>query len=648
MTISRTYLILVFLIGFSSKGWNQISLAKEMAKTIMTQYQDSLVVSTYLNHLMKEKSSSTKKEKAKPAKWNYEIGVVLMGFDRLWRVTGDKKYLDYTKTIIDHFIDAKGEIKTYSIEDFNIDNIPTGRQLITLYQTYKDKRYLIAVNTLKHQIDFQPRTREGGFWHKHRYPYQMWLDGLYMGEPFRAEYALLTNDDKEWDDIAYQFIWMANGSRDTATGLMYHAFDESRIQRWSDPQTGKSPEFWSRAMGWYMMGLVDVLDLFPDDHPKKKELITIFLDLSRALIKVQDLQAKVWWQVTDKAHQTGNYLESSCTAMFVASLLKGVRLGYLPDDFLEPALQGYEGMLKEFVTTDTLGMTHFNQAVAGAGLGGTPYRDGSYDYYVKEPKRDDDLKAIGPLMQAAIEYELAKKYRFGVGKVVMLDRFYNNEYKNGQRYHYTWEDKMDSGFSWFGSIFKDYGAKLESLDDRPTEKNLAEADVYIIVDPDHIKDNPTPNPINAKDAACIEKWVKNGGSLLLMTNDTTNADVVNANILAKKFGISFTMKNINFVKNDHFLEGDVISTVGNPVFQQNQKFYVKELVTLEVGKNVNIAASAGQDIVMACTSYGKGKVFIIGDPWLYNEYVNGRKLPSDYKNFDAAQELAVWLIKSSK
>ena len=204
--------------------------------------------------------------------------------------------------------------------------------MITLYQTYKDKRYLIAVNTLKHQIDFQPRTREGGFWHKHRYPYQMWLDGLYMGEPFRAEYALLTNDDQEWDDIANQFIWMANGSRDTTTGLMYHAFDESRIQRWSDPQTGKSPEFWSRAMGWYMMGLVDVLDFFLTITQKKRTHNNL-LRLKSSTIKVQDPQAKVWWQVTESTSNRKLPRKSSGTAMFVASMLKGVRLGYLPDDF---------------------------------------------------------------------------------------------------------------------------------------------------------------------------------------------------------------------------------------------------------------------------------------------------------------------------
>lgn len=645
-------LIVSFLTGCSLSGYAQVSMAANMAETIMRQYRDSLVVKKYINHLMQDKLlpegaalDDIEKANQRPANWNYEIGVVLTGFDRLWRATGDPRYLQYTKKIIDHFLDAKGNIRTYAMDEFNIDNIPPGRQLIALYHVYKDVKYLNAAKTLKYQLDWQPRTRQGGYWHKLKYPYQMWLDGLYMGQPFRSEYLHLMGISNEWDDVANQFIWMAEGARDPKTGLMYHGFDESRVQRWANPKTGQSPELWSRAMGWYLLGLVDVLELFPANHPQQPRLVQLFNELATALQQFQDPQSGVWWQITDKAFQQDNYLESSASSMFVAALFKGVRLGYLPESFLATAKKGYAGILKEFVTQDSLGGYHLNRAVSGAGLGGDPYRDGSYTYYVSEPKRDDDLKAIGPFIQAAIEAELSDVQAIGRGKTVLLDRYFNNEYREGKRFHYTWEDKFDSGFSWLGNIFRDHGAQLASLDVAPTSQNLQGAQVYIITDPDHVKDNPTPNYIRSTDVATISEWVKNGGTLLLMTNDTTNADLVHSNALAQAFGITFTNRNLNFVKNDNFLEGNVFTAPKNPVFKGGEKAYVKELVTLKLSKGAQAVAVKDKEVVMATAMYGKGKVFVIGDPWLYNEYVNGRKLPGDYQNYDLAAQLVRWLLR---
>jgi unsaturated rhamnogalacturonyl hydrolase len=237
----------------------------------------------------------------------------------------------------------------------------------------------------------------------------MWLDGLYMIEPFYAESAVVNKKPGDFNDIINQFVWMEKYGRDAKTGLLYHGWDESRLQRWANPKTGLSPEFWSRSMGWYMMALVDVLDFIPANHPRRNELVKILNRLTTALVKFQDAKSGVWWQVTDKANKEKNYLESSGTAMFVFSIAKGIRMGYLPAGF-KPALQkAWNGMLKEFVKTDAEGKYHYIQAVAGAGLGGIPYRDGTYEYYVNEPRRDDDLKAIGPFIQACIEMELMKK-----------------------------------------------------------------------------------------------------------------------------------------------------------------------------------------------------------------------------------------------
>lgn len=407
-------ILVIALMAVGQAGFAQMEYAKQMAATIMGQYKDSMVVKKYASHLEQDnlvKPGQTVEEaqQSRPAKWDYEIGVVLMGFERLWEMTKDKNYLDYTKHIIDHFIGPGGDIRTYKMDEYNSDNIPPGRQLLLLYRQTGQQKYMTAATTLRNQISWQPRNRTGGFWHKLKYPSQMWLDGLYMVEPFYAEYASIKNRQEDYNDIINQFVWMEKYSRDAKSGLLYHGWDESRLQRWANPATGLSPEFWSRSMGWYMMALVDVLDFVPKNHPRRGELIAILNRLSTAIVEFQDEKTGVWWQVTDKANTDKNYLESSGTAMFVFALAKGMRKGYLPATYNAPLQKAYKGMVHEFVKQDANGQYHYVQAVAGAGLGGEPYRDGSYEYYVNEPRRDDDLKTIGPFIQACIEIQLLKK-----------------------------------------------------------------------------------------------------------------------------------------------------------------------------------------------------------------------------------------------
>jgi unsaturated rhamnogalacturonyl hydrolase len=396
----------------------QTSYAVKLAETIMNAYKDSMVVKKYASHLEQDKlipagQTAEQAQQNRPAIWNYEMGVVLTGFEKIRTLSlsgDDNRYLNYTKKIIDHFITDDGKIRTYDIEEYNLDNIPTGRQLLHLYQITKEEKYKTAAASLYKQLAWQPRNTIGGYWHKLKYPTQMWLDGLYMAEPFAAEYAVMFNDTKKFDDIVNQFVWMEKYSRDAKTGLMYHGWDESKLQKWANPKTGLSPEFWSRAMGWYMMALVDVLDYLPANYKRRAELIAILNRLSTALIKFQDTKEGVWWQVTDKANAPLNYLESSSSAMFLYALSKAVNKNYISKKFSPAITKAYNGIIKNFVVMDKDGTVHYTKAVAGAGLGGTPYRDGSYDYYVNEPKRDDDLKAIGPFIQACIEYEWLTKH----------------------------------------------------------------------------------------------------------------------------------------------------------------------------------------------------------------------------------------------
>ena len=234
----------------------------------------------------------------------------------------------------------------------------------------------------------------------------MWLDGLYMIEQFYADYSLTFNELQNFDDIVKQFVLLEKHTRDPKSGLLFHGWDESKQQRWCNPKTGQSQEFWSRAIGWYAVALVDVLDFLPKTHPKRPILIAMLNRVAVALKKYQDPTSGVWYQITDKAGVAGNYLESSGSSMFVFALLKGIRMGYLDKTFLPTATKGFAGILKTFIETDADGGIHLTKACAGAGLGGEPYRDGTYDYYIKEPQRTDDLKAVGPFIQAALEMEL--------------------------------------------------------------------------------------------------------------------------------------------------------------------------------------------------------------------------------------------------
>lgn len=388
----------------------QLSYAEKLATTIMNTYKDSMVVKKFAAHLLQDNQvlpgqTIEQAQQSRPAVWNYEMGVILLGFEKLAAIKQDQKYADYGKHLIDHFITTDGGIRTYVLEEYNFDNIPSGRQLLHLYKATKEEKYKTAASLLYKQLAWQPRNKIGGYWHKLKYPMQMWLDGLYMAQPFAAEYAAMFNDAQKFDDIINQFVWMEKYSRDTKTGLLYHGWDESKLQGWANPVTGCSPEFWSRAMGWYIMGLVDVLDYIPANHTRRKELIAILNRLSVALIQYQDKKEGVWWQITNKGGKELNYLESSSSAMFVYALSKAINNKYIAVQYKPAVIKAYKGLVSNFVRTDESGNVHYIQAVSGAGLGGTPYRDGTYEYYVKEPKRDDDLKAIGPFIQACIEYQ---------------------------------------------------------------------------------------------------------------------------------------------------------------------------------------------------------------------------------------------------
>ena len=352
---------------------------------------------------------AARNESGYPAKWTYDHGLVLKGIERVWNNTGDAQYLKFIQQSMDHFVNDDGSIRTYSVDEYNIDNILPGRNLLLLYKVTGQAKYKKAAGLLRSQLKTHPRTSDGGFWHKKIYPYQMWLDGLYMGEPFYAEYATTFREPKAFDDIARQFILMERHSRDRKTGLLYHGWDESRKQRWANPETGRSPNFWARAMGWFGMALVDTLDHFPRNHPQRREIIAILNRYAQAVAAYQNPQSGLWYQVLDKGDAKGNYFEASAACMFVYALARGVRNGYLPAHYLRVAENAYRGILRDFIKVDATGRLTLEGTVIVGGLGGNPYRDGSYEYYLSEKVIPNDPKGVGALILAATEMEVAAK-----------------------------------------------------------------------------------------------------------------------------------------------------------------------------------------------------------------------------------------------
>jgi len=627
-------LFLLISVSVFANAQAKPSYAEGMAKTVMSIWKDSL-------------SSG-----GRPAKWTYDQSVVLQGIQDLWRTTGDGKYFNYIQKSMDLFVEDNGNIRTYKYDNLTLDNVAPGRDLLFLYNVTGKKKYLDAVNMLRNQLRSQPRTNEGGFWHKKIYPNQMWLDGLYMAEPFYAEYANTFHEDSDFNDIARQFIIMEKKARDPKTGLLYHGYDESKEQNWANKKTGLSPNFWARAMGWYGMGLVDALEYFPENHPERKALIAILSRFAEAIANVQDQKTGLWWDVLNFPNRKGNYLEASASSMFVYTLAKAVRLGYLPSSFLPVAKKGYGGIIKKFISIDN-GQMNLQGTVSVSGLGGKPYRDGSYQYYISEKVVTNDPKGVGAFILASNEIEMLPTLSLGKGKTVLLDYYFNHETKKDVtgitiQYHYVWDELDNGGYSMFGNVFHKYGVKTKSLHTAPSLSNLKNADMYIIVDPDTDKESEHPNFIEADDVNAIYDWVKNGGVLLLFSNDSGNVEFTHYNRLAAKFGIQFNYDSKNRVTGNKYEMGTISIPPGNPIFKTAKKVYIKEYSSLSIHPPASAALVDGNTVVVAVSKIGKGTVFAVGDPWFYNEYTDGRKIPMDLENYKAAEDLVKWAVQQSK
>ena len=347
-----------------------------------------------------------------PGVWGYEEGVLLDGMAAEWHSSADGQDFRYIKGAVDKYVTDDGAITGYKADEHTLDDIEMGRAVLLVYRVTQQAKYYKAVKFLHDQLALQSRTASGGYWHKQIYPNQMWLDGAYMAEPFRAAYAVTFQEPGDFDDIAKQLLLMDEHMRDPQSGLMKHGWDESNQMPWADKTTGLSPEVWARAMGWYCVALVDVLDWFPKDLPERAKLVEVLNRTMAAVVKYQDATTGLWWQVMDKGPYVGpiemkgsmemrvehsaakgNFPEASASCMFVYALAKGVRMGYLPESYATNAKRGWDGIQKQFVTTGADGLMVLNGTVKVGGLGGKPYRSGTFDYYVGE-KTGVDRKSV--------------------------------------------------------------------------------------------------------------------------------------------------------------------------------------------------------------------------------------------------------------
>ncbi|MBR1547171.1 MAG: glycoside hydrolase family 88 protein [Prevotella sp.] len=344
------------------------------------------------------------------ARWSYTMGIELESMLDTWLRYGDDRILSYIGEYPEKMISQKGAITGYKYSDFNLDNVRTGRFILRWYQRWPERKDSIAIDEMFRQLENQPRTNEGVWWHKDIYAWQVWLDGIYMGLPFYTMAAPWLRAGKErqyYDDAVDQIVKTDQRTYDEATRLWKHAWDERHTMFWANKDTGLSQHTWGRALGWFAMALVEVLDALPQDYERRAEVTAIFEKVMRSVVEYQQKDSGVWYDVLD-VDDARNYLEATCSSMFAYCLLKGSRLGYLDDSYRQAGLKAYRGIVKEFVKRNADGTISLSKCCSVSGLGpdSNPKRDGSFEYYMSEPVRDNDAKGVGPFVWASLEMEL--------------------------------------------------------------------------------------------------------------------------------------------------------------------------------------------------------------------------------------------------
>ncbi|MBR5732786.1 MAG: glycoside hydrolase family 88 protein [Lachnospiraceae bacterium] len=373
-------------------------------------------ISEYIDRLLEGSTPDVplwnieKIRQGKKATWNYIDGCMIGAVLEMYDITGDEKYLRFADSFTDYRVREDGTIDGYSVDELNIDNINAGKTLFSLWDKTGKEKYRKAIDLIYSQIGKMPRTAEGSFWHKKIYPDQVWLDGLYMCQPFYMEYETRFNDRANYDDIYGQFETVRRNMRDPRSGLYYHAYDCSRKMFWCDKVTGLSNNFWLRAIGWFSMAMLDTLKAADPSYRDGEPYAALkeqYVALMKAMHDYQDA-AGMWYQVVNVGGMKGNYLETSGSAIMAYSYLRGARLGFLPAEYAEYGKAAFDGIRERYMTSDEDGI-HLGGICLVAGLGGEKMRSGTYEYYLSEPVVKDDAKGVGPFLLAYSEMLRLKK-----------------------------------------------------------------------------------------------------------------------------------------------------------------------------------------------------------------------------------------------
>lgn len=373
------------------------------------------IVEKYVNELidrstLEEPVWNIEKIRAgKKASWDYIDGCMIMSLLELYKVSNNPKYLEFSEKYIGHRVQEDGTIVGYNKDELNIDNINEGKNLFTLYDLTGKEKYAKATANIYQQILEMPRTKEGNFWHKQIYPNQVWLDGLYMAQPYYIEYEKRFNDKKNYEDIFNQFFQVEKHMKDKETGLYYHAYDSSKTMFWADKETGLSKNFWLRSLGWFAMALLDTLVIADSSYKGCEHLSKMYRDLIDSMLKYQSPEG-MWYQVPNFPDREDNYLETSGSSIMAYCLLKGARLGYLPANYAEYGKKAFEGICNKYLSTVEGEMSLGGIClVAGLGPQDNPRRDGTYEYYMSEPIVKDDAKGTAPFLLAYAEMCILEK-----------------------------------------------------------------------------------------------------------------------------------------------------------------------------------------------------------------------------------------------
>ena len=320
--------------------------------------------------------------------WAYPQALYLYGQYLVFKRTGDASYLQYIKQWVDTHVDESGNIDA-SLN--SLDNMLPGNLLLVLYQETGELKYQLAADRIRRRFDSYPRTQDGGFWHATSRVSQLWLDGMYMSMPFLVRYGQVFDDGAYAnDEAANQLLIYASHLEDAATGLLYHAYDEQGAQSWADPVTHHSPEFWCRALGWYGMALITVLDILPEDHERRPDVLAVLQNLVSGLATYQDPQTGLWYQVVDKGYLTANWLETSCSSMHTYTIYMAARNGYVDESYLDVALLGYRGVLSK-ISLGQDGLTYLVDISEGTNVG-------DLDYYLARHRNVNDLHGLGAFL----------------------------------------------------------------------------------------------------------------------------------------------------------------------------------------------------------------------------------------------------------